>query len=156
MSGSVNKVILIGNLGRDPEIRAFDRGGRVCNLSVACSERWKAKDGTRQEKTEWVRVAIFNENLVSVCEKWARKGSRVYLEGRLETRKWQEGGQDRYTTEVVLRQFGSELVLLDSARELVEPDERGWAPGQGPSQRGGGASHTPGDLSDEIPFAASM
>ncbi|MEM0989192.1 MAG: single-stranded DNA-binding protein [Pseudomonadota bacterium] len=115
MAGSVNKVILIGNLGADPEVRSFQNGGQVCNLSVATSENWKDRNtGERREKTEWHRVAIFNENLVRLAQQYLRKGSKVYLEGQLETRKWQDqSGQDRYTTEVVLRQFRGEMTFLD-------------------------------------------
>src|SRR5919201_5755401 len=115
MAGSVNKVILVGNLGRDPEIRSFQNGGRVANLSVATSETWRDKQsGERKEKTEWHRVAIFNERLVEVAEKYLRKGSKVYIEGQLQTRKWtDQSGQERYTTEVVLQRFRGELTMLD-------------------------------------------
>ena len=119
MAGSVNKVILIGNLGRDPEVRSFPSGGKVVNLRVATSERWRDKQtGENRERTEWHSVAIFNENLGRVAEQYLRKGSKVYLEGQLETRKWQDqSGQDRYSTEVVLRQFRGELTLLDARGE---------------------------------------
>ena len=119
MAGSVNKVILVGNLGRDPEVRSFPNGGKVVNLRIATSERWRDKQtGENKERTEWHSVAIFNENLGRVAEQYLRKGSKVYLEGQLETRKWQDqSGQDRYTTEVVLRQFRGELTLLDSRGE---------------------------------------
>ena len=115
MAGSVNKVILVGNLGRDPEVRSFPNGGKVVNLRVATSERWRDKNtGENKERTEWHSVAIFNENLGRVAEQYLRKGSKVYLEGQLETRKWQDqNGQDRYSTEVVLRNFNSSMVLLD-------------------------------------------
>lgn len=114
MAGSVNKVILVGNLGRDPEIRSFQNGGKVCNLRIATSERWKDRNtGEQKEKTEWHSVAIFSEPLVRVAEQYLRKGSSVYIEGQLETRKWQDQtGQDRYTTEVVLRPYKSELTML--------------------------------------------
>ena len=114
MAGSVNKVILIGNLGRDPEVRTFQNGGKVCNLRSATSETWNDRTtGERRERTEWHSVAIFNEHLGRIAEQYLRKGSKVYLEGQLETRKWQDqSGQDRYTTEVVLRQFRGELTLL--------------------------------------------
>src|SRR4028118_1191147 len=115
MAGSVNKVILVGNLGQDPESRSFANGGEVVNLRVATSEAWKDRDGNRQERTEWHRVVIFNENLGRVAKQFLRKGSKVYLEGQLQTRKWQDNsGQDRYSTEVVLQRFRGELVLLDS------------------------------------------
>lgn len=111
----VNKVILVGNLGQDPEARTFSNGGEVVNLRVATSESWKDRDGNRQERTEWHSVAIFNENLGRVAKNYLRKGSKVYLEGQLQTRKWQDqNGNDRYTTEVVLQKFRGELVLLDS------------------------------------------
>ena len=160
MSGSVNKVILVGNLGRDPEVRNFPSGGRVCNLSVATSETWKDRNsGERKERTEWHRVAVFSEPLVGVCERFLRKGSKIYLEGQLETRKWQDqSGQDRYTTEVVLRPYRSELTMLDSRQDSgggFEP--AGPAYGrmdEGPSGRGGAPQSGPvgGDLDDEIPF----
>lgn len=115
MAGSVNKVILVGNLGRDPEVRAFQNGGRVCNLRIATSETWRDKaSGERRERTEWHSVAIFNENLVGVAERFLKKGSKVYIEGQLETRKATDNqGQERYFTEVVLRPYRGELTLLD-------------------------------------------
>lgn len=119
MAGSVNKVILIGNLGRDPEVRTFQNGGKVCNFSIATSETWKDRNsGERQERTNWHNIAIFNENLAQIAEQYLRKGSKVYVEGQLETRKWQDqAGNDRYTTEVVLRNFRGELTLLDGRNE---------------------------------------
>jgi single-strand DNA-binding protein len=155
MAGSVNKVILIGNLGRDPEIKTMQSGGRVANLSLATSESWRDKtSGERKEKTEWHRVVIFNENLVRLCESYLRKGSKVYVEGQIETRKWQDqSGQDRYSTEVVLRPFRGEITMLDSrggGGAGGGPDD-GAPPGGG--GRGGGPS--PGgapDLDDDIPF----
>jgi single-strand DNA-binding protein len=115
VAGSVNKVILIGNLGKDPEVRSLQNGGKVCNLSIATSESWKDKmTGERKERTEWHRVVIFNENLTNIAERYLKKGSKVYLEGQLETRKWtDQSGQEKYSTEVVLRQFRGELTLLD-------------------------------------------
>ena len=115
MAGSVNKVILVGNLGRDPESRAFQNGGKVVNLRIATSESWKDRNsGERKEKTEWHSVAIFNEGLANVAERFLRKGSKVYIEGQLQTRKWQDkDGQDRYSTEVVLQGFNSVLTMLD-------------------------------------------
>ncbi len=117
MAGSVNKVILIGNLGRDPESRAFQNGGKVVNLRIATSESWKDRNtGERKEKTEWHSVAIFNEGLANVAEKYLRKGSKVYIEGQLQTRKWQDAqGQDKYSTEIVLQGFNSVLTMLDGA-----------------------------------------
>jgi single-strand DNA-binding protein len=111
----VNKVILVGNLGDDPESRSLNNGGEVVNMRVATSENWKDKDGQRQERTEWHRVVIFNENLGRVAKSYLKKGSKVYLEGQIQTRKWQDqSGQDRYSTEIVLQRFRGELVLLDS------------------------------------------
>ena len=166
MAGSVNKVILIGNLGRDPEVRNFPNGGRVCNLNIATSETWRDKQsGERKEKTEWHRVAIMNENLVKIAEQYLRKGSKVYLEGQLETRKWQDqSGAERYTTEIVLRQFRGELTLLDGRGEGggggggsgggyeqgggFGGDDRDSAPRGGGAGGGGGRA----DFDDEIPF----
>lgn len=128
---SVNKVTILGNLGKDPEVRNFSNGSKVCNLRVACSESWKDQSGERKERTEWVQVVIFNEPLIRVAEQYLRKGSRVYLEGKLETRKWQDqSGQDKYATEVVLRPYRGELVLLDRSddtprREDDMPQRRG-------------------------------
>ena len=147
MAGSVNKVILVGNLGRDPEVRAFANGGRVCNLRIATSERWKDKQtGEMRERTEWHSVAIFSEPLVRVAEQYLRKGSKVYVEGQLETRKWQDqSGQDRYTTEVVLRPYRSELVLLDSRADGA----MGRGPGGMPEP---GAAPAVPEIDDDIPF----
>src|SRR6056300_1137848 len=116
MAGSVNKVILIGNLGRDPEVRNFPNGGKVCNLRIATSETWKDRNtGERRERTEWHSVAIFSEPLVRVAEQYLKKGSKVYIEGQLQTRKWQDqSGQDRYTTEVVLQGYNGSLTMLDN------------------------------------------
>ncbi len=115
MAGSVNKVIIVGNLGRDPEVRSFQNGGKVVNLRIATSETWRDKaSGERKERTEWHSVAIFNENIAKIAEQYLKKGSKVYVEGQLETRKWQDqSGQDRYTTEVVIRPYRGELTLLD-------------------------------------------
>jgi single-strand DNA-binding protein len=121
MAGSVNRVILVGHLGKDPEVRSLQSGSRVCNLSVATSESWKDRaSGERKERTEWHRVVIFNDNLVQVAEKYLRKGSQVYIEGSLETRKWQDqSGQDKYSTEVVIKQFRGELTMLDGRGDNV-------------------------------------
>ena len=163
MAGSVNKVILVGNLGRDPEIRSFSSGGRVANLSVATSERWNDRQsGERRERTEWHRVAIFSEPLVNIAERYLRKGSKVYLEGQLETRKWQDqSGQDRYSTEVVLRPYRGELTLLDSrdgGPSGVDDAGGGYddrfadgGAGEPPADRGRGGPPVD-DLDDEIPF----
>jgi len=166
MAGSVNKVILIGNLGRDPEVRTFQNGGKVCNLRIATSENWKDRNtGERRERTEWHSVAIFNEGLVRVAEQYLRKGSKVYLEGQLQTRKWQDqSGQDRYSTEVVLQGFGSTLVMLDGRSEGGGGYGGGQSGGYGGGQAGGGygdpygaPSGSPARASggiddDEIPF----
>lgn len=145
MSGSVNKVILIGNLGRDVEVRSTQDGTRVANLSLATSESWKDKNsGERRERTEWHRVVIFNDRLVDVAEKYLRKGSKVYLEGALSTRKWtDQAGQEKYSTEVVLQKFHGELTMLDT-RHSDDEDE----PAPPPARRVGGTS----DLDDDIPF----
>jgi len=136
MAGSVNKVIIVGNLGRDPESRAFQNGGKVVNLRIATSETWKDKmSGERKEKTEWHSVAIFNEGLANVAEKFLRKGSKVYIEGSLQTRKWQDQqGQDKYSTEIVLQGFNSVLTMLD-----------GPGGGQGGGAGGGGGRSSGGD-----------
>ncbi len=115
MAGSVNKVILIGNLGNDPDVRTMQNGGKVVNLSIATSESWKDKSGQKQERTEWHRVVIFNEGLVKVAESYLKKGAKVYIEGQIETRKWQDqNGQEKYSTEIVLRPYRGELTMLDS------------------------------------------
>ncbi|MBY6055155.1 single-stranded DNA-binding protein [Leisingera daeponensis] len=138
MAGSLNKVMLIGNLGRDPEVRSFQNGGKVCNLRIATSETWKDRNtGERREKTEWHSVAVFSEGLVRVCEQYLRKGSKVYIEGQLQTRKWQDqSGQDRYSTEIVLQGFGSTLTMLDGRGE--GGGGGGYGGGQGGGSYGGG------------------
>ncbi len=139
MAGSVNKVILVGNLGADPEARSLNNGGEVVNLSIATSERWNDREGNRQEKTEWHRVVIFNENLGKIAKQYLRKGSSVYLEGQIQTRKWQDNnGQDKYSTEVVLQRFRGELVLL-GGRE--DGGSSGGGFGGGSSSSGGGRSN---------------
>lgn len=148
MAGSVNKVILVGNLGKDPEVRTFQSGGSVCHFSVATSENWKDKaTGERREKTEWHNVSIFADGLVRVAQQFLKKGSKVYLEGQLETRKWQDKeGKDRYTTEVVLRPFNSTLVLLDRREGAAGAD---YGSREAIPAGGGGQSF---ELDDEIPF----
>src|SRR4028119_2244590 len=134
----VNKVILVGNLGDDPEVRSMNSGGEVVNLRVATSEAWKDRDGNRQERTEWHRVVIFNENLGKVAKSYLRKGSKVYLEGQIQTRKWTDNsGQDKYSTEIVLQRFRGELVLLDSRGEGGGGGGRGGGGGGGGGLRGG-------------------
>jgi single-strand DNA-binding protein len=163
MAGSVNKVILVGNLGRDPEVRYTQDGAKIVHLAIATSERWRDRNsGENRERTEWHRVVIFNERLGEVAEKYLSKGRSVYLEGQLQTRKWQDqSGQERYTTEVVLQRFRGELVLLGGRDEGASlPDDRDgdWgrgaaepASGGGSRQRGGGSGGFD-DLDDEIPF----
>ena len=153
MAGSVNKVILVGNLGRDPEVRHTNDGNPIVNLSVATSEQWRDRNsGERRERTEWHRIVIFNERLGEFAQKYLHKGRKVYLEGQLQTRKWTgQDGQERYTTEVVLNRFRGELTMLDSRGDGGGGyDAPGSAPG-GEIDRGG---PTPGagDLDDEIPF----
>lgn len=165
MAGSVNKVILIGNLGRDPEVRSFQNGGKVCNLRIATSETWKDRNtGERKERTEWHSVAIFQEGLVRIAEQYLRKGSKVYIEGQLQTRKWQDqSGQDRYSTEVVLQGFGGTLTMLDGRDGGSSGGFGGGGGGgsadpmgyddRGDSSGGGSGSPAPSrDLDDEIPF----
>jgi single-strand DNA-binding protein len=161
MAGSVNKVILVGNLGKDPESRTFANGGEVVSFSVATSENWKDRNsGERKEKTEWHNVSIFSEGLARVAKSYLRKGSKVYLEGQLETRKWQDqSGNDRYSTDVVLRQFNSAMVLLDSRGEGggggrdFGDDAGGYASGGSsrPQQRPQPAAFDT-DLDDDVPF----
>ena len=152
----VNKVILVGNLGADPESRSFSNGGEVVNLRIATSESWKDRDGNRQEKTEWHSVAIFNENLGRVAKSYLRKGSKVYVEGQIQTRKWQDqSGNDRYTTEIVLQRFRGELVLLDSREgggrggDYADQDFGSSAPRQ--QSRPAPATFDT-ELDDDVPF----
>ncbi|MFL6857531.1 MAG: single-stranded DNA-binding protein [Allosphingosinicella sp.] len=157
----VNKVILVGNLGDDPESRSLNNGGEVVNMRVATSESWKDKDGNRQERTEWHRVVIFNENLGRVAKSYLKKGSKVYLEGQIQTRKWQDqSGADRYSTEIVLQRFRGELVLLDSrggggggGEDFGGGGYEGGSSGGGsrPQQRPAPASFD-SDLDDDVPF----
>ena len=156
MAGSVNKVILVGNLGADPEVRQFQNGGQVCNLSIATSENWKDRNtGERKERTEWHRVAIFSEGLVKVAQSYLKKGSKVYLEGQLETRKWQDqSGNDRYTTEIVLRGYNSNLTMLDGRGE-GGGQRAGYdnnASQGGPRQMSGPAEDFSQAIDDDIPF----
>jgi single-strand DNA-binding protein len=162
MAGSVNKVILIGNLGKDPEIRSTNDGTKVASFTVATSENWKDRNtGERKERTEWHRIVIFNDRLVDVVERFVKKGSKLYIEGALQTRKWTDNsGQERYTTEVVLQKFRGELTMLDGRQGGGDADEGNYG-GRGPAATGGGGSRTGGsgggaapmtDLDDEIPF----
>jgi len=168
MAGSVNKVILVGNLGRDPEIRNMQNGGMVVNMSVATSENWRDKaSGERKERTEWHRVVIFNDKIGEIAQKYLRKGSKVYLEGQLATRKWTDkDNQERYTTEVVIPRFGGTLTLLDSrsgeggggAEDYGNGNGNGGGAGGGgggrPAPRGGGGGGGGGrpELDDDVPF----
>ncbi len=174
MAGSLNKVMIIGNLGADPEVKSFQNGGKVCNLRIATSEQWKDKNsGERQERTEWHTVAIFSEGLVSVAERFLRKGSKVYIEGQLQTRKWQDAqGNDRYSTEIVLRGFNGTLTMLDGpgggqggggsgGGSQGGSSGGGWNQGGGSGSSGGGSGGSGGgsgggsnydDLDDDIPF----
>lgn len=175
MAGSVNKVIIVGNLGRDPEVRTFQNGGKVVNLNIATSETWRDKaSGERKERTEWHRVSILNENLAKIAEQYLKKGSKVYIEGQLETRKWQDqAGVEKFTTEVVLRPFRGELTLLDGreggsgggsgggssgggymADQSGGRDSGGYDSGPSSGSGGGGGSGggRGGDMDDEIPF----
>ncbi len=174
MAGSVNKVILIGNLGRDPEVRTFQNGGKVCNLRIATSEQWKDKQsGERKERTEWHTVAVFQEGLVRICEQYLKKGSKVYIEGKLQTRKWQDqSGADRYSTEVVLQGYDGTLTMLDGPSgggggagsggggtygggggDYGGYDSGGYDSGPSQGGGGGGSGRAPSrDIDDEIPF----
>ena len=178
MAGSLNKVMIIGNLGADPEIRSFQNGGKVCNLRIATSENWKDKtSGERQERTEWHSVAIFSEGIIGVAERYLRKGSKVYVEGQLQTRKWQDqSGNDRYSTEVVLRGFNGTLTMLDGpgggsgsgggggggGQRSGGGSGGGWDQGGGNDRSSGGGAPAGGgssgggsnydDLDDDIPF----
>src|SRR3974377_2058550 len=157
MSGSVNKVILVGNLGRDPEIRTLNSGDRVANLSLATSETWRDRNsGERRERTEWHRVVIFNDNLVKVAENYLRKGSKIYVEGALQTRKFQDqSGVEKFSTEIVLQKFRGELTMLDGRGDgdaaRGDPGAGGYASGQRLEGSGAKESFT-ADLDDEIPF----
>ena len=165
MAGSVNKVILIGNLGRDPEVRYMQDGDKIVNFSMATSENWKDRQsGERRERTEWHRVVIFNQHIAGVAEQYLKKGAKVYIEGALQTRKWTgQDGQERYTTEVVLQRFRGELTMLDRRGErpgdyadgdpgpgAQEPSWNGADGGAGPTDAAGGPPG--GNLDDEIPF----
>jgi single-strand DNA-binding protein len=170
MAGSVNKVILIGNLGADPEVRNFQNGGKVCNIRIATSETWKDKNtGERREKTEWHTVAIFQEGLVRIAEQYLKKGSKDYIEGKLQTRKWQDqSGADRYSTEVVLNGYDGVMTMLDSRNAegggggqsygggggggSYGGGGSGGGYGGGGNNGGGGAPSGGGDMDDEIPF----
>src|SRR5271168_3987565 len=156
MAGSVNKVILVGNLGKDPEIRTFQNGGRVAHFSLATSESWKDKaTGEKKDKTEWHRVSVLNENLVGIVERFLKKGAKVYIEGQLETRKWTDKeGQEKYTTEVVLRPYRGELTMLDGANSNRSSSSGPSLGEDGGATIGGGMTGgaSTADLDDSIPF----
>lgn len=170
MAGSVNKVILVGNLGADPEVKSFQNGGRICNLRIATSEDWKDRTtGEKKERTEWHQVVLQSDGLVGVAERFLRKGSKVYIEGQLRTRKWQDqSGNDRYTTEVSVGGFDGKLVMLDGAKGGGGGQGGGWSGGSGGGSSGGGQSGGGGwqggssgfgggdfggdDLDDDVPF----
>jgi single-strand DNA-binding protein len=154
MSGSVNKVILVGNLGRDPEVRNTQDGNKVVHLSIATSERWRDRQsGEQRERTEWHRVVIFNDRLGDVAERFLRKGAKVYLEGALQTRKWTgNDGQERYTTEVVLQRYRGELTMLDSRGEGGGMADSEPFSGGGEQLGGGSGTRPSSDLDDDIPF----
>ena len=159
MAGSVNKVILLGNLGRDPEVRNFPNGGKVANFSIATYETWKDRNtGERRERTEWHNISITNEALVRIAEQYLKKGSKVYVEGQLETRKWQDqAGNDRYTTEVVLRQYRGELKMLDGRNSGSEQQGSDYSRLENSSQNDGFSNndqkqYSSPDMDDEIPF----
>lgn len=175
MFDSLNRVQLIGTLGADPEVRSFQNGGKVCNLRVACSESWKDKNtGERQERTEWVTVAVFSDGLIGLIERFLRKGSKVYVEGKYSTRKWQDqGGNDRYSTEVVVRGFGGQVLKLDkdnpsgggsgsggggwnqgggSSGGAAASDDQRLGGGHTTDNRAGGGGSNYDDLDDDIPF----
>lgn len=168
MAGGINKVIVVGNLGKDPEVRTFNNGGKVCNFSVATSESWKDKQtGEKKEKTEWHNIAIYSEGLANVAEKYLRKGSKVYLEGKLQTRKWQDqSGNDRYSTDIVLQGFDAKLEMLDSrggsGGGQSSSNNDGWGSGGQSNDGWGSGGQSDGknsqsdafdsDLDDDVPF----
>ena len=160
MANSLNKVILIGNIGRDPEVRSFQNGSKVCNLSLATSERWKDKETNEpKEKTEWHRIVVFNDKLVEIIEKYVHKGSKVYVEGQLETRKWTDSsGTEKYSTEVVLRPYRGEIIFLDSKSEVddsssnvIEEDNKSSSKIENESSSNS-VEELASDLDDDIPF----
>ena len=154
MAGSVNKVILVGNLGKDPEVRKTQSGSAVANLSIATSETWRDKStGERKEKTEWHRVVIWNEGLCNVAEQYLRKGSKVYLEGQLQTRKWtDQSGAEKYSTEVVLQGFNAKLVMLDGRSGGGRGEDDGFDSGASQSRSSSGGARSRRELDDDIPF----
>lgn len=162
MAGSLNRVMLIGNLGQDPDIRSMQNGGRVCNLSIATSESWKDRNtGERKEKTEWHRVVVFNEGLVGVIENYVKKGSKVFIEGQLETRSWEQDGQKKYTTEIVIKNYNGSLTMLDGRNDnqggggYQQNNNYSQAPSNGggqQQQQQSNAAPVHDDFEDDIPF----
>ena len=157
MAGSVNKVIIVGNLGKDPEVRTFPNGGKVCNFPVATSETWRDRNsGEKQERTQWHNIAIFSEPLVNIAERFLKKGSKIFVEGQLETRKWQDNtGADRYSTEVVLRPYKGELTLLDNKSETDNTQRESLSESTTsvmPQNTENSPSFEVDDFDDEIPF----
>lgn len=156
MAGSVNKVILVGNLGTDPDVRTTQTGGKIVNLSLATSESWKDKTtGEKQERTQWHRIVLFNENLANVAERYLKKGAKIYVEGQLETRKWTDkDGQEKYTTEVVLRPFNGQLTMLDSkgGGGMSDGDQAGYSSAPAPRSSGAATAAKVDEFEDEIPF----
>ena len=157
MAGSVNKVIIVGNLGKDPEVRTFPNGGKVCNFPVATSETWRDRNsGEKQERTQWHNIAIFSEPLVNIAERFLKKGSKIFVEGQLETRKWQDNtGADRYSTEVVLRPYKGELTLLDNKSETDNTQRESLSESTTsvmPQNTENSTSFAADDFDDEIPF----
>jgi single-strand DNA-binding protein len=160
VAGSVNKVMLIGNIGNDPEVKSMQSGDKVCNFSVATSESWKDKaTGERKERTEWHRVVVFNQGLINVCENYLKKGTKVYVEGQVETRNYEKDGQKIYTTEIVLRPYRGEITMLDSkgggSGGFSAPSQDSYGSSPAPSSGGGSSSKSRApvdELEDEIPF----
>jgi len=162
MAGSLNRVMLIGNLGQDPDIRSMQNGGKVCNLSIATSETWKDRNtGERKEKTEWHRVVVFNEGLVGVIENYVKKGSKVFIEGQLETRKWQDqNGNDKYTTEIVIKNYNGSLTMLDGRNDnqggggyqQQRPQAQQSGGGMQQQQQNNAPAPVHDDFEDDIPF----
>ncbi|MDB5492353.1 MAG: single-strand binding protein [Micavibrio sp.] len=157
MAGSVNKVILVGNVGVEPEIRSMQSGDRVANISLATSETWKDKSGERQEKTQWHKVVVFNQNIVGVVEKYVKKGAKLYIEGQIETRSWEKDGVKQYTTEIVVKPFNGQLTMLDgrSGGGMGESEQSSYSPA--PSRSGSSSSSSSpaakvDEFEDEIPF----
>lgn len=153
MAGSLNKVTLIGNLGADPEVRSMQNGNEVCNLSIATSESWKDKNtGEKKEKTEWHRIVIFSPGLVNVVKNYVKKGSKIYIEGKLQTRSWEQDGQKKYTTEIILQGFDAKLVMLDGRNNSQGSQDDGYSYAGDMNQDPPAAAPAADELEDEIPY----